>query len=257
MTTTTQADQSNLLLSILCSSFNISRYVDEGEGDLSIADLAVDLCKIGETYDNQWITSLKEFDGYTSERVEATAFQRRLTKLGDKYSQLAENVKRNIPSPLIEQKDGKTKRVTFLENEEIDKSINHELVQKWLKKYNKLGGKSCYQFSQSALGSLQVHLEEIAQYKIKYEAMKHVEDRAMLTGSFTFDRTFSSVPEACRWLDDQIEGVTFEKLKNEIRSERIVIQNGDEVLDDPEKLYDNVYSWYKNQVEQGRIIPFD
>jgi len=251
MTSSTQLDQSKLLLSIVCSSFNISRYADEGEGDLSIADLAVDLCKLEETYNDQWIVALKEFDRYTTEDVEKASFQNRLTKLQDKCQQLEQNVKQNMPQPLTRQIEGETKRLTL----DIDKKSNHTLTHKWVKKYNELGGNSCYRFNKTDLEAVKSDLEEISQYKIKVEAMKHVEDRAMLTGSFTFERKFSSVPEACRWLEDQIEMVTFKKLEKEIRSERIVIQNGDEILDDSKKLYDNTYSWYKNQVDQGRKIP--
>ena len=156
-----------------------------------------------------------------------------------------------MPKPLTKQVEGKTKRLT----QNINKNTSHSLVQKWVKRYNELGGKSCYRFNETDLEAIKSDLEGIARYKIKYEAMKHVEDRSMLAGLFTFERKFSSVPEACRWLEDQIEEVTFNKLLNEIRSERIVIQNGDGVLDDSKKLYNNAYSWYKNQLEQGRKIP--
>lgn len=245
----------NQLITILCSSFHISRYVDEGKGDLSIPDLAIDLSRLEGFYNDTVTESLKEFDGFTNEDIEKSSFQRRLKKLDKKCEELAQVIKRHIPLPLVLPKsldESNRERSSHLN---LQDQIEHELVQKWYHRFALIGGKSCCPFDDSDFIELQKLLQELALYKIKYDAMKEVEDNAALNGQYNFSRTFNNVPDACRWLYDQLEEPTLHYLVEQLRGDRIIIEKDGLPMTDSQKIYNQAYSWYQNLNEKGFDIP--
>jgi len=244
------------LLTVLCSSYSISRFHNEGKDIASIANLATDMMRLEDSYEKSWNERLKEFDGYTIEQVDTSAFQRRLQTLKDKWDEQAQHIKRTIPTPLVNESDDEEVN-ELITNDEFYKQIDTEIVQKWYTNFRERGGKKCFQFNHSDLQELYAPLKKLAMYTITYNAMEKVADITALEGQYRYSTTFKSVPDACRWLDKKYDQISFKKILADIKSRKITIKENDTTITDSDKLYKRTYSWYRNQNDKGAEIPFD
>jgi len=196
------------LLTIICSSFYISKYSDQ---KLSISKASIDLHKITQSYQDEKDKALQSFDNFVIDNIEDPKFIRRLDRLVNKKREYETLFLLKNPFPLL-KKNPVPGETQLQINEQFAGSITHPIVQKWYEKYTDLGGKHCYLFSQNEIFESIEKLKKIGLYQIKINAMEQVIDEVSLEESYSFYRNFDSVPEACRYLMGQ-DGNAFNRVE--------------------------------------------
>lgn len=245
----------NTLIQILCSSFYISRYVDQ---ELPIKELAIDLYKLIGTYGKEAEETLQEFDGYTFEDVEAAIFKSRRNKLKKKLDSLVEKLEFESPEPIRSQ-NGSGKNSSIYKKADRLNADTHRIIQKWYSEFKALGGSTCYKFEQEEFDEIKKKLKHIARYQIKLKAMDQVAEEASLEGKYKFYKEFESVPDACSYYEKKLgDKVSRDLLKAQIKDKARIIEDGQEVS--WKKINGRINSWvdYENdKPNKKKVIPTD
>jgi hypothetical protein len=213
--------QALMLIQIYCSFYRSIHYV---YNNFSLKKLSVDLYKILGSYNNQREKSLKEFDGYNYEKISSDEFDRYKNRITDKLDRFIEEIKSDIPLP---RKDKSENDKNPYEIDEIFKEyIEHEIVEKWYNKYDRV----CYNFQSKDLQEVLNKVKEVGKYKIKDDAMQEVVDTAALEGIYKFYKKFNSIPDACRYYEGKLgKNVTRAAIKKKIKDKTRIVEDGEEL----------------------------
>jgi len=216
------------LLTILCSSFYISKHPDE---KLSISKASIDLHKITQSFQDEKEKALQTYDNFDTNDIEDPKFIRRLEHLENKQSELERLFILKVPFPVL-KKNPAPGEGRFQINEQLTGNITHPIVQEWYEKYTDLGGNHCFLFCQNEIIESSEKLKKIGLYQIRINAMVEVIDEVSLEGSYSFYRNFDSVPDACRYFMGQVgKDYNREELKEKIGKYVQICENGVPISD--------------------------
>lgn len=236
------------LVQLLCSSHYQSHSMGS---NLSIEDISIDLYKLLKLYDKLFSQSIREFDGNTRKDVSEKYFKEAIENVKNEIKRLISDL--HIPFPIPDETDDE--KSPHLVDTDFLKKIESPILEKWFKKYQKIRSEQVYKYRSEDLEKMFFSLIEIGRYKIKLNAFQKVTLDASFEGSYKFKRTFSKVPDACRYLDNILDYISFDAILERVRSDEIkIIKEGKEITDS-KILYNQAYSWWQNEKNKGRKIP--